>query len=80
LAGSIISITDNNLVIKDRDGKENTVTVTDKTVIKSGRENLKIGDLKAGDQIVVLGNPAENGVVNADLIRVFEQSAGTGKW
>jgi RNase P/RNase MRP subunit p29 len=77
LAGSIISVTDNNLVIKDRDGKENTVAVTDKTIIKSRRENLKLSDLKAGDQIVVLGNPAENGVVNADLIRVFVQNMDT---
>ncbi len=75
LAGSIISITDSNIVVKDRDGKENTVAVTDKTVIKSGNENIKIGDLKQNDQIVVIGNPGDNGVVNADLIRVFNNQS-----
>jgi len=72
LAGSIVSITDNNLVIKDRDGNENTVAVTDKTLIKKRREDIKTGDLKQNDQVVVVGNPGDNGVINADIIRVFE--------
>lgn len=71
VAGTIISITDTNLIIKDRDGKENTVVVTDKTLIKSRRDDLKIIDLKTGDEIVVMGSPDENGAVNASLIRVF---------
>jgi hypothetical protein len=71
LAGTIISIADNSLVIKDRDNKENKVTVSDKTAIRQGRDNLKISDLKVNDQIVVIGNPGDNGVINADLIRVF---------
>jgi len=71
LAGTIISIADNNLVIKDRDNKENTVTVNDNTMIKSQRDDLKIGDLKVNDQVVIMGNPGDNGVVNASLIRVF---------
>lgn len=71
LAGTIISITDNNLVVKDRDGKENTVAVSDQTLIKSGRNDLKIGDLKVDDRVVVIGQPGDNGVVNAALIRVF---------
>ena len=72
IAGTIISITDNNIVIKDKDNKENTIAITDKTIIKSGRDDVKVGDLKNDQQIVVMGNPGENGVINADLIRVFE--------
>ena len=71
LAGTIISITDNNMVIKDKDGKENSVSVTDQTVIKSRRDDLKVSDLKQNDQVVMIGNPGDNGVVNATLIRVF---------
>ena len=71
LAGTIISIDNNNIVVKDRDNKENTVTVNDQTLIKSQQDNLKVGDLKVNDQIVVMGNPSDNGVVNASLIRVF---------
>ncbi len=72
IAGTIISITDNNIVIKDKDNKENTVAITDKTIIKLGRDDVKIGDLKNDQQIVVMGKPGEDGVINADLVRVFE--------
>jgi len=74
LSGTIISITENNLIIKDRDNKENTVAVTDKTVIRQGRDNLKVNDLKNNDQIVVIGNPGNDGIINADLIRLFNNN------
>jgi hypothetical protein len=32
MAGSIVSIADNTIVVKDRDNKENTVSVSDKTI------------------------------------------------
>lgn len=72
ISGTILSISDNNLIIKDRDNKENTVTVTDKTIIKNGRDTIKISDLKTDENVVALGNPGDNGTVNADLIRVFD--------
>lgn len=78
IAGTIISINDANIVIKDRDGKENTIAVTDKTIIKKNREDIKISDLKQDDQLVVVGNPGDNGVINADIIRVFNNFANPG--
>ena len=74
LAGSIISVSENNLVIKDKNNRENTVSVTDKTIIKNRNNDLKLSDLKQGDQIVIMGAPGDSGVVNADLIRVFNNS------
>jgi hypothetical protein len=74
IAGTIISITDNNIVIKDRDNKENTIMVSDKTVIKRGRDDIKITDLKNDDRIVVMGKPGDNGAINADLVRVFDNN------
>ncbi len=71
IAGGIVSVADNKIVIKNPDNQENTIAVTEKTLIKSGQSDLKITDLKSGDQIVVMGKPDESGVVNADLIRVF---------
>lgn len=72
IAGEIISITDNSLVIKDRDNEENTITVSDETIIKSGKDEIKISDLKTNDKIIVMGKPGENGNVEADFIRVFQ--------
>lgn len=71
LGGEVVSVGDNILVVKDRDNKENTVTINDKTLIKSGRDDIKLSDLKSGNKIVVLGKPGDNGTVSADLIRVF---------
>jgi hypothetical protein len=70
-AGFIVSISGSTVVIKDRDGKENTIGVTDKTLIKNGRDDIKLMDLKTGDNIVVMGNPGDNGVINADIIRIL---------
>lgn len=71
IGGTITSISENTVIIKDRDNKENTIAVTDKTLIKSGSSDIKITDLKNDQNIVVIGKPGDNGVVNADLIRVF---------
>jgi hypothetical protein len=71
ISGSIISIADNTIVIKDQENKEISIAVTDKTVIKDNRSDIKIADLKQDEKIVVLGKPGDNGVINADLIRVF---------
>jgi hypothetical protein len=74
VAGTIISVSDNSIVIKDKDGKESTVAVNDETVINRGRDTIKIGDLKNDEEIVVIGKPGDNGVIDADLIRVFDKN------
>ncbi|MFA6383341.1 MAG: DUF5666 domain-containing protein [Parcubacteria group bacterium] len=71
LVGTIISISDGSLIVKDRDNKENTISVNDKTVIKLGRDDKKLSDLKIDDKITVIGQPGDDGVVNATLIRAF---------
>lgn len=76
ISGTILSISDNNVIIKDRDNKENTVTVTNKTIIKNRRDTVKISDLNIDERVVALGTPGDNGTINADLIRVFEANTG----
>jgi hypothetical protein len=77
VSGIIISVSDASIIIKDRDGKENTIAVNEKTLIKNGQADIKISDLKNDQSIVAIGNPGDNGVVNADLIRVFENNINT---
>ena len=38
-------------------------------------QDLKINDLKSGERIVIMGKPGDNGVIEADLIRVFENNS-----
>ena len=61
-------------MIKDKDGKEDTIAVSDKTVINRGRDTIKIGDLKNDEDIAVIGKPGENGAIDAGLIRVFDKN------
>ena len=71
IAGTIISVADNKIILKDRDGQENTISVSDKTLIKRGQDTISINDLKNDDRIVVMGRPGDSGMIDADLIRVF---------
>ncbi|MFH0929902.1 MAG: hypothetical protein V1814_01480 [Candidatus Moraniibacteriota bacterium] len=71
IAGNIISVANNQIAIKDRNGQENTISVSDQTLIKRGQSTISINDLKNDEQIVVMGKPGDNGTINADLIRVF---------
>jgi hypothetical protein len=74
LAGTVISISGNNLVVKENNGNENTISVGDKTIIKNRNGNLNLSNIDQGDQVVVMGSPGDNGVINADLIRVFNSN------
>lgn len=74
LAGTIISIADNSLVVKDNDNKENTITISNKTVIKDGPVDVNLSDLKPDIRVVVMGRPNDNGTIDADFIRVFPNS------
>ena len=73
-AGQIVSVSGNNIVIQDRNNQENTVTVGSNTIIKDRQNTINLSDLKAGEQIVVIGRPGNNGTINADLIRVFDNA------
>ncbi|MDP3956879.1 MAG: hypothetical protein Q8Q10_00035 [bacterium] len=73
--GTILSISDSTIIVKDKDDKENAVAAREETLIKSGRATVTLGNLKVGDRIVVVGQPGDNGVVNATLIRVFGQGS-----
>jgi len=79
IVGKIISVSDNKIVIKDPEDQENIITVDDKTIIKRGRDNIKITDLKNDEKIAVMGKPGDYGAVKAALIRVFDNNFPFGQ-
>jgi hypothetical protein len=79
VSGEVTAISDNTIIIKDRDGKENTILVDDKTIIKDGRSDIKITDLSNDEKIVAMGTPGDDGVIKADLIRVFDKNINIQK-
>ncbi len=77
ISGTVLSVSGNSVVIKDRNNNENTVSVTDKTVIRRAQDTLTLSDLKKDDRVVIVGSPGNTGTVNADFIRVFNNN-GSG--
>ena len=71
--GQIIKIDNNILTVKDNDGDntEKSILIGGKTIIIYQRKNIKLSDLKTGDNVVVIGAPNSNGQIQAQLIRVM---------
>ncbi len=73
--GEIISISGDTLIIKDRNNQESSIRVGSTTSINRGREVVALNTLTVGNQIIVVGKPGDDGVITAELIRVFETTA-----
>ncbi len=71
VAGQILKIDGSTLVIKGRDNVEKIVVVKDDTVINRFNEVVKLSDLKIDDLIVVIGEPNNNGQIEAKFIRTL---------
>jgi len=69
--GQIIKIDSASLAIKGRDGAEKIIMLKANTAIRSGREEIKPGDLKVNDYVTVIGDPNDAGQIEANLIRVM---------
>lgn len=72
VAGQILSIREGSIIVSSPEGQENSIVISDDTVIMKGGEKVTSGDLGSGDRIVVLGRPGDDGVIQADLVRVFD--------
>lgn len=69
--GQVIKIDGQTLVVKGRDNVERIVLVKEDTAIMRFREKIKPSDLKNDDYVVVIGEPNDNGQIEAKLIRVL---------
>lgn len=61
------------ITVKDQDGTEKSVLVTDNTLIRKFTQNIKRIDLREDDHVSVIGSPNPNGQIEAKLIRIFPQ-------
>jgi Domain of unknown function (DUF5666) len=72
VGGTIVSVSGDSLVLTDKKNQENTVRITDATIINRGKNTVTKETLIPGERVIVVGKPQEDGVVSAHLIRVFE--------
>ena len=71
--GEIIKIDKNDIVINDPKGIEKIINISKTTNIKVFDKDSSIDKLKVGDRIMVIGDPNEQGQIDAKLIRVFNK-------
>jgi hypothetical protein len=69
--GEILSINLPQIIVSGPDNLEKTVLISTSTLIRRFQENIKISDLKTGDFVVIIGNPNQNGQIEAKLIRMM---------
>lgn len=70
--GTIESLGENTLVVRDRTGALKTVLIDNQTQIRRGHTGINFSDLKKDEQVIVLGDPEEKeGAIKARVIRVI---------
>lgn len=71
--GNILSINLPQIIINGPDNLEKTILVSTSTTVRQFQQNIQSTDLKVGDSVVVIGNPNNNGQIEAQLIRIMSQ-------
>lgn len=76
--GEVISITDDQMVVRGRDNAEKVVLFGDKTRVFEGRSRVEVGEIKDGDRVVVIGRPSDEGQIDARLVRILNGNGSRG--
>ena len=69
--GTVLRVEGSAIIIKDKDETEKTVVVSTSTSIRRERDNIQLPSVSAGERIVIIGAPNDQGQIDARFIRVF---------
>lgn len=69
--GRVIGSATDTLLIKQNDGLETSVVVTDDTVIEMQRQRVPISEVHLYETVVVIGEPNAKGQVVASFVRIL---------
>src|SRR5262249_34852657 len=75
VAGEVIDVTSSTLSVKDPTGNETSVLIASNTPIREMGNDISPNDIEVGNMVTVIGEPDQNGQVEARFIRVFESSS-----
>ncbi len=70
VAGKIMKVSLPNFIIEGQDKIEKMIFIKDDTVINRSRDSIKSSELQAGDFVIVIGSPDDEGKIQANLIRL----------
>jgi hypothetical protein len=73
--GTIASITPPTMfVLNERDGDNESVSISSTTVIRKGKNSVGYTDLVTGENVVVIGDPSESSeTITARIIHIIPQ-------
>lgn len=69
--GKIVRINLPTIVISTPDNLEKTILVNNDTSVKRFRNNASTSDFKVGDMVVIIGQPNQDSMIEAKLIRLL---------
>jgi hypothetical protein len=70
IKGTITSVGNNQIVVKGDNGVSENITITAETIIKNQTQDLKISDLKSGQNVTIIGDPDSQGGISAKFIGI----------
>lgn len=76
LMGTVSTVHENHLEVKDVKGKMATFTLDSKTKVRRGTTILKIADIKTGDRVVVLSRETKDKASGKVTVNVLEVQLG----
>lgn len=77
--GQIIQMTSSSLIVKGVNDVEKIILITDKTNIQRFRDTIKITDLMVNDNVIVIGEPNNDGQIEAKFVRVMPAMSEVGQ-
>lgn len=75
IMGTVTMAAADHVMLKDKDGKDVMIKVTDKTMIKA-KPSVKVQDIKAGTRVVVTAITEKDKIMTAKRIEVGAAPAG----
>lgn len=71
LLGEVLTVSEDTMTVKGQDDTEQSVSLTDDTIIRRNGSSGSQDDLATGTRVAVFGHPNKEGQVEARLIRMF---------
>ena len=75
VTGEVVDVATDTIVVRGSNGSEESVLIVSGTPIRDMNENISEQEIAPNDQIVVLGDPDQDGVVEARFVRIFNASS-----
>lgn len=75
ILGTILTIDNNTLSVQDnKENIEQSIRITDATIIQNDFGRAKISDLQTGQRVAIFGRPTNAGQIEASLIRILDKT------